>query len=527
MARSQDFRVCRKQQLVLAAIGVVLAGSMLAGCSRRTAPTVDTWGTTDYGQYAQAREASIQKVLSKAPDQRERDAGIKLLDYAAARLAAGDPEAAQRTFYEGILLVNDLSLGASSGDASLIFAESLKVWQGEAYERAMVELLHGIALMQLGDFENARVAFDRTLVTDRFSDGAVVGLEGHLAASSQGNFVPNDVCHQRGGALYQRDFLAAYVLRTLAYIQQGRIARARQSWAETRQVIEEIEAACAWSGSPELTWTGHDGKYTYPRIFVPPFRSAINDGLMDLSFEDLERANLLVIAATGSRPDKVRTGSNFVHDGYLPPAEAIYRLDVLLDGEHVGGMMQGVDLFGQVAGRGRSAKDRAQDTKAAIEALGMALESYGVYGVQYIGSLIRIINQEEADVRQWNLLPNAVHVWVGRVEPGPQRLSLVASGHNAASEHITINNARRNVYSHLVRALEQQYLAQRVSSADDAYLATAVAPRHTYVQDVAIEPDQLHVMFVAERVDRDVRRVPGLKPQAYVLGPRRDPPPTQ
>jgi tetratricopeptide (TPR) repeat protein len=519
--------VCRKQQLVLAAAAIVLAGSLSGGCTRRTAPTVDTWGTTDYSQYAEAREASVQQVLSKTPDQRKRDAGIKLLDYAAARLAAGDPEAAQQAFYEGILLVNDLSLGASSGDASLIFAESLKVWQGEAYERAMVELLHGIALMQLGDFENARVAFDRTLVTDRFSDGAVVGLEGHLADGGRGNFVLNDEIRNRGGALYQRDFLAAYVLRTLAYIQQGRIARARQSWAETQRVIEDIDAAREWFGSAEMTWTGFDGKYTYPHVFVPPFRSAVNDGLMDLSFEDLEQANLLVVAATGSRPDKVRTGSNFVHDGYLPPAEAVYRLDVLLDGEHVGGMMQGVDLFGQVAGRGRSAKDRAQDTKAAIESFGITLESYGVYGVQYIGSLIRIINQEEADVRQWNLLPNAIHLWIGRVEPGQRRLSLVASGRNAASEHITIHNARRNVYSNLVRTLEQQYLAQRVSPADDAYLVTAVAPRHTYVQDIAIEPGALHVTFIAERVDRDVRRVAGLEPQEYVLAPRRTPPATQ
>lgn len=162
------FRNC-KVRAALAASGCSLG---LAGCAsapKQPPPPAYSWGRCEYRQVAEDLRPRAEFELSKPIGKRAKDAGVELLDYASACLACGRYEEAQRYFYEAIVLTNDLALDKAGGEASLTFAESLKTWQGEAYERATIELLHGISLMRLGDFDNARVAFDRAISTDQFS----------------------------------------------------------------------------------------------------------------------------------------------------------------------------------------------------------------------------------------------------------------------------------------------------------------------------------------------------------------------
>jgi len=354
---------------------LVIPTILLAGCA--APPRCYTWGTTPYATAADALRKAAQSEMSKPLDQRAKDAGVSILDYATANLAIGKINEAQKAFYQGILLTNDMTLRESDGDASLVWDEATKVWQGEAYERAAAELLHGICLMDMGDYDNARVAFDRALVSDRFSKGALREREG--SPSSGLGFCLNDSVNARGGSVFQRDFLAAYVLRTLCYIRMKKLERARKSWHETTKLYRELLATAQENAniSTPVYWTDNSGRYQHPNVYLPPFRLcslgnaspvSVSGDLFSKSFDELAQANFLLVAASGSRPKKVKVGppvgnANFIHDDYLYPAESIQGLSLMIDGKIVGLMTQCLNLYGQSAGRGPSAKDLAQERK--------------------------------------------------------------------------------------------------------------------------------------------------------------------
>lgn len=514
---------------------VVLIQSLVGGCAtpKKGVYAEMNWGYASYEATARQLRETAVKEMEKPIDRRSRDAGVTILDYASACLAAGEVEAAQKALYEGILLTNDLTLGQAAGYASLFFDEAVKTWQGEAYERAMIELLHAAVLMQAGDFDNARVACDRALMTDRFSKGALVGVEGECP--KEGRFEYDERCSNRGYSVLQRDFLAAYILRTICYIQQGRSKRAAASWDEAKDFFEEL--CSAWRESLERppqevrTWTGPDGRYTYPNAMIPPFRSEARarGHLFSKSLEELAQANLVIITATGSRPQKTKVGTvggisrtvNYVHDGYRPPSEAVIAADVFIDGAYRGAAVQGLNLFGQAAGRGPSLKDLAQERKETTEKIGEALHQHGSYGAQYVGMLIEILNREEADVRQWELLPNAIHIWVGRVEPGTHRLSCMFTGSNMPTRDLLVGQQLASGLGALEKAYVVAY--EQTARASEASWGP-VASRHTRVKDVMVPETGLATVFIAEQFNAHVSTVDLGSPRRYELLPRRFPP---
>ncbi|MCO6437281.1 MAG: hypothetical protein J5J06_09370 [Phycisphaerae bacterium] len=513
---------------IFAALAALSCGLGFGGCAstpKQPPPPAYSWGNCAYRLVADNLKPKVQAELAKPMRKRAKDAGVTLLDYASACLASGRYEEAQRYFYEAILLTNDLALDKAGGEASLTFAESLKTWQGEAYERATIELLHGIALMRLGDFDNARVAFDRAISTDRFSKGAVTGYEGTSTKNGLA-FQPNERYSQQGGSVYQRDFLAAYLLRTLCYIQDGRLSRARRSYDEFRRVYAELreaaEAAPVTAGT--RTWTGSEGRYSYPNVFLSPLYPSDPGKAFALSFDDLRSANLLVVSANGCRPRKVKTGpmgynkAHFVHDAYLRPSEPVHKVDMFVDDRYVGALTSALNLFGQAAGRGPSAKDIAQEKKGGVETFGEILQQHGSYGIQYIGVLIQAVNQEEADVRQWGLLPNSIHLWIGHVPSGTHNLELVASGRN-----IPVREQGWPAYfPGAIQGDERAYLSDW-SGWEYAPGGSPLAPRHTLSEDVVVPDVGLNTVFLAENFNGDVSSVADSETRSYELLPRRVP----
>lgn len=518
------------RQVHRALLAAAAATSLIAACA--APPRHFTWGTTDYVQAAAAMQKPARAEMAKPLDRRAKDAGVTILDYAAANLASGKIEEAQKAFYQGILLTNDMTLRESDGDASLVWDEATKVWQGEAYERAAAELLHGICLMDLGDFDNARVAFDRALISDRFSTGALRGREGSL--SSGLGFHLSDRVNARGGSVFQRDFLAAYVLRTLCYVRMKKLERARKSWHETTELYRELLAAAQENAnaSTPVYWTAVSGRYQYPNLYLPPFRLCssreapavgVSGELFSKSVDELAQANFLLIAASGSRPRKVRVGppvsdANFIHDDYLYPAESIQELSLMVDGEIVGPMTQCLNMYGQSAGRGPSAKDLAQERKGRVEDFGRALEKSGNNYVKLIGSIIRAVNQEEADTRQWTLAPNAIHLWIGRIEPRLHRIVLLPTGRNRPSiEQAWIVRA----YSNLLQNYESTCMKELGTPA--AAIEGPVAIRHALSRDMQVSSDGLTTVFIAEAFNNHIVEVAPGSPKSYELLPRRRP----
>ncbi len=517
-------------QVRLRWIAAVSMSVLLSGCAANNAlqPTGDCWGTSDYRAVCSDRKPAVAKLVDGERGKRPpRDAGVTLLDYAAASLACGNYDEAQRIYYECIMLTNDLTLGISEGKASLMFDEAIKFWQGEAYERSMMELLHGICLLEMGDYANARVAFDRAIATDVLSVGAVAGLEGTV---SKKGFAPNDRYTTKGGSVCQRDFLAAYVLRTLSYLFDGREKRARGSWEQTQAVAQELADAARRVSRPtaSTTWTSLDGRYQYPTVYVSPYRSLPHDlqVILDTDFEELKRTNTLAVYASGSRPRKVRTGAmrgqrvKFVHDTYLAPGESVHHAGLLIDGKYAGPMSHCLDLYGQAAGRGPSAKDRAQERKEAIENVGEALQQHGVFGVQYIGMLIQAINQEKADIRQWGLLPNAIHLWFGHVPAGRHRFACVPLGQNLRSTEPAVYGD--GVAAPFVQIGEQAWLTMYRTQLN-RQPHHPYAARHLRHTVTSVSERKLNVLFFAEVFDEHTRLATMGTPHTYNLLPRRLP----
>ncbi|HKQ50454.1 MAG TPA: hypothetical protein VJZ71_20445 [Phycisphaerae bacterium] len=507
---------------VFALFCTLSAGAVGAGCAQPAG--MHTWGTTDYESEAVALGPQAEAELAKPIERRSKDAGLLLLDYATCCMSAGRLDAAQRALYEAILLTNDLSLGDASGRASLVFDESMKIWQGEAYERAMIELLHGICLMQLNDFENARVAFDRALVCDRFSKGALTDYEGNCGGDDQ--FVANAYCTSKGGSLFQRDFLAAYFFRTICYLRTGRNKLADDSWKQTIYTREEVRMVSQRNTTIEtpIAWTGHDGRYTYPNVYVPPTGRTEDAGhdVFGPNLGELEKANLLIIAATGNRPKKLRVGENkggdttFLHDDYFMPIQAIRHIGLSLDGDFTGYMMQCLDLYGQAAGRGPSIKDLAQKRKGEVEDFGLALQKTDNNYLKLLGLIIRAANREEADIRQWRLLPNSIHVWMQRVQPGSHRIVLLPSGENVPSrDYYFIDRAVAPV----LQQTEINYVRMLANAP-----ARLFAPRHVRSLDVKVPDTGLAVVFVAEAFNLEAKEIAVGAPKEYELLPRRVPP---
>ena len=516
-----------------ALLAIAWATSFVAGCAA-PAPRGFTWGTTDYDKAVVALQKPAEGEMAKPLDQRAKDAGVTILDYATACLASGRFETAQKAFYQGILLTNDMTLRESDGDASLVWDEATKVWQGEGYERASAELLHGVCLMYMEDYDNARVAFDRALICDKFSKGALAEREG--TPTGVVSFSLSDEANARGGSVFQRDFLAAYVLRTLCYIHMKKLERARKSWQEATDLYRELLTAAQGNANVDTPtyWTADSGRYQYPNLYLPPFNlrapadaspMSASDELFSKSVDDLAQANCLLVAASGSRPKKVKVGNlaegtdaNFIHDDYLWPAETIQNMNPMIDGRIVGPMTRCLNLYGQAAGRGPSAKDIAQERKGRVEDVGRALQNSGNNYLKILGSIVRAVNQEEADTRQWTLLPNAIHLWIGRIDPQAHRIALLPTGENKPSIEPAWND--RN-YGTLLQTYERVYMTAFDTLA--AGRENPLALRHGLYRDVPIKPEGLTTVFMAEAFNANVVDAAPKVARAYELLPRRQP----
>lgn len=510
-------------RLIFTIFAMFLSAAIVVGCAKPAG--VYTWGATDYESAAKQLRTQAEAEMAKPCDRRSKDAGILLLDYAASCLSAGEVDSAQRAFYEAILLTNDLTLNESSGRASLVFSESMKTWQGEAYERAMIELLHGICLMQLNDFDNARVAFDRALVSDRISKGALAEIEGQFG--SNGLFELNAECIAKGGSIFQRDFLAAHLLRTVCYLKSGRNKLAIDSWNQAVRTYQETRLVFLRSKEIKtpLAWTDYDGRYANPNVYVPPVGnvlSEVNDDIFSASIDEIRQSNLLIITATGNRPKKIKVGqangndTNFIHDSYYAPIQATRRVGLMVDGKFAGFMTQCLDLYGQSAGRGPSIKDLAQKRKGEVEDFARSLQRSDNNYIKLIGLIVRAANQEESDTRQWSLLPNAIHVWMKRIEPGRHRIVLLPCGENIPSrDYYFIDRA----FAHVMQQTELNYV-QSLALPPPQLLA----PRHVRTVDIEVDDSGLAIVFVPEAFNLEAEFAPVLEPKRYELLPRRIPP---
>ncbi len=142
-------------------ICLALAACALAGCAGTRSP-VRAFYENDY--------AYAIKVFRERAALKDKNFALYSCDLGEALLAAGDLKAAREAFLDATMVMHNLGEGEMRGLGSLIGPESIKVFKGDPFEKAMVDAATGVVNYALGDYENAAVGFRRALLADKDSE---------------------------------------------------------------------------------------------------------------------------------------------------------------------------------------------------------------------------------------------------------------------------------------------------------------------------------------------------------------------
>lgn len=144
----------------LAVGAAALVAVCLCGCATSRSP-VDAFYENDY--------AFAADEFQKRAARHDKNFALYACDLGESHLAAGDFVAAKEAFLDATMVMNNLGGAELRGLGSLVGPESLKMFKGDPFEKAMVDAANGTVLYALGDYENAAVGFRRALLADKNS----------------------------------------------------------------------------------------------------------------------------------------------------------------------------------------------------------------------------------------------------------------------------------------------------------------------------------------------------------------------
>lgn len=323
-------------------------------------------GLQAFGGY-RYRDA-IQIFRQKAATEEGKDVVLYQLALLSAAMTAGDYWDAEKSALAAMRVMGS-DAGKGRGQASLVSSEALKVFKGEPFEKSMAAIYLGIIYYNRGDLDNARAAFGKATM-------AIQQKEKN-----------------------QNDFALAYLLQAKTFLRLGDEDSARVALERARKSAP---------GNPYL------------------------------QIEKLKASNALFIVELGWGPAKTRTGPGaslveWKRRGY---PERSVRVDV--DGVEMGAAEEAGDLTYQAKTKGWTGKDTLQVTKGAtreaaavttVIAADMASKGNETAGWVALGAgLFTLLNQSEADIRQWELLPDRLHILPARLTAGRHTIRLRFSG---------------------------------------------------------------------------------------------------
>ncbi|HEY8666583.1 MAG TPA: hypothetical protein VIL86_07965, partial [Tepidisphaeraceae bacterium] len=137
-----------------------LALVVCAGCADQNRGKIDR-AVSDYGvgNYAHA-----QQVLAPLAEKTDENFVLNNCRLGSAALARYDLDTAEKAFLNAYEVIN--SVGVNDGGRGLgavVVTESIKVWKGEPFERAMANFYLGVVYYMKHDYGNARAAFENAL----------------------------------------------------------------------------------------------------------------------------------------------------------------------------------------------------------------------------------------------------------------------------------------------------------------------------------------------------------------------------
>lgn len=356
----------------LLALLIVCASMPSLGCASRKAEREAQRGVSAYFAGRPELAVEILQPLAQEPD---RNYVLNNLRLGQSALAAGDLVTAENAYYRAYETLNAAGVNNQARTAAtVLFNESVRIWLGEPYERAIANLQLGIVYYLRGDYNNARGAFENALFKLRRyadEDDAESGYEEQ-----------------------ESTFAVAYVLLGRTWQRLGRDDLAEENFARAREL------------DPSL------GALADPSLHA--------------------NTNVLLILEWGVGPEKVPQGSGVVFATAATPLLPQPR--VLVDGEPVSVTDVAVPTIDTHV-MAQQRRWQTIDTYRAIrEVTGKGMMVGGVVVLDHGlkndngetallgGALIglgALLNASSApDVRQWEMVPRTIYLVPLSLEPG-------------------------------------------------------------------------------------------------------------
>ena len=342
----------------------------LAGCvskaQRQAGRAVADYMAGDYPR-------SIQR-LAPLSAKTNGDFVLNNLRLGSAALANYDLDTAEAAFLRAYEVLN--SVGVNNGGRTLgavLVSENIRVWRGEPYERAMANFYLGLVYYMLGDYGNARAAFENALFKLRDYGESGKGKDQYREQES--------------------NFALAYLMLGRTYQRLGREDAATKAFARAAELRSDL--------------------------------AALADARVHAE------SNVLLVVDFGFGPQKVTSGDgSLVGFAPTPQEEGPPPLPrVQVDGQFVetGSVARPpVDLFVLAQDRRWQSLDTVRAVKSVV---GTGLLWGGmIYGTQHdarpeialaaiLGGLL-LKATSQADVRQWEMLPRTTYLIPLDLPPG-------------------------------------------------------------------------------------------------------------
>ena len=331
--------------------------------------------------YLADKPAELHSLFSKVPAEGERNRVLNLLRAGLASMERGHDDLAARSFDEALLTVETMYGGSEEAEKvrSNFTAEDRKTFRGEPYERAMAFYYRGILYLMEGDYENARASFRSGVLQDT------------MAEQEQ----------------YSQDFLLLEFLEGWASQCNGDTGLAAEVWARAREHNEPAKFPSGQDNLLVLADLGH----------------------APVKYADGEHDELLKIRASGKSYSASPTFRLNGASERLANRESILRqattrggreFDAILEGKAQ--FKEGMETASQVAGAvaqagvGVGMAGLASDNDNMARIGGVAAVAGGLFSM--FASGVAEATKPEADIRQWNNLPETVLYGAYRVDPG-------------------------------------------------------------------------------------------------------------
>lgn len=243
--------------------------------------------------------------------------------------------------------------GRGAGQASLLSSEALRYYKGEPFEKTMASLYLGIVYFNEKDYENAKAAFTKAVFAVQTKTDEV-----------------------------KADFSAPYILLTKTYLNLGELDNARITLERLKKV--------------------------YPTL--------------SLTLDRLQKIHTIAFIELGVGPKKIRTGPGGSLIGWQRQRYHDRHAKLEMDGKPLETEFEvRDDLTYQATTTDRGGKTAVQATKgvlregatataiiAADQAISRNNQTAG--WVALGAGLFALANQSQADIRQWEFLPDRLQL---------------------------------------------------------------------------------------------------------------------